>query len=83
MCRVRLRFQVDGEFLEKCVQRQVGDVTHREYWIPTADLPAFNDKIVGSIEVIAQFGARRKTSCSIRVYFGWAIAATVPLVTPR
>jgi len=30
-------------------------VTHREYWIPAVDLEAFHEKIVGTIEVIAEF----------------------------
>jgi hypothetical protein len=28
---------------------------HEEYWVPAEDLPAFNDNIVGAIEVIARF----------------------------
>jgi hypothetical protein len=50
-----LRFQVDSEFLTQYAVHQVGDVTHLEYWILAADLAAFNEKIVGTIEVIAEF----------------------------
>jgi hypothetical protein len=50
-----LRFQVESEFLSRYQVWQVGDVTHREYWIPAADLSAFNDKIVGVIEVVAEY----------------------------
>jgi len=34
---------------------KLGDAQHREYWIPAADLSAMNEKIVGRIEVMAQF----------------------------
>jgi hypothetical protein len=30
-------------------------VVHQEYWIPAADLPAFNAALIGLIEVIADF----------------------------
>jgi hypothetical protein len=50
-----LRFQVDSEFLTQYAVHQVGDGTHLEYWILAADLAAFNEKIVGTIEVIAEF----------------------------
>ncbi len=50
-----VRFQVDSEALAPYPIHQVGDVTHREYWIPAKDLQNFNEKIVGNIEVIAEF----------------------------
>lgn len=50
-----LKFQVESEFLSRYQLRQVGDVTHREYWIPAEDLSAFNGKIVGVIEVVAEY----------------------------
>jgi hypothetical protein len=50
-----LRFQVDSEFLSKYPVKQVGDVTHQEYWIPATELAAFNEKIVGAIEVLAEY----------------------------
>jgi hypothetical protein len=28
---------------------------HLEYWIPAGELAAFNDAIIGEIEVIAEF----------------------------
>jgi hypothetical protein len=28
---------------------------HREYWVPSAELDAFNDNIEGTIESIARF----------------------------
>lgn len=50
-----LRFEVESEFLSRYAVRQVGDVTHREYWIPADELSAFNEKIVGKIEIVAEY----------------------------
>jgi hypothetical protein len=50
-----LQFEVRSEFLRKYGIHVVGSTVHREYWIPAADLPAFNANIVGEIEVIAEF----------------------------
>jgi hypothetical protein len=37
----------------------VGDVAHREYWVPAEDLARFNEKIVGIIEIVGEFAAER------------------------
>jgi hypothetical protein len=50
-----LRFQVESEFLSRYVIHQVGDVSHREYWIPREELPEFNEQIVGKIEIVAEY----------------------------
>jgi hypothetical protein len=50
------RFAVRKGFLDKHRRRVVGAREHEEYWIPAENLPAFNDSIVGAIEVIAGFG---------------------------
>ena len=50
-----LKFQVESEFLSRYPIRQVGDVSHREYWIPAAALVLFNEKIVGTIEIVAEY----------------------------
>jgi hypothetical protein len=63
-----LRFEVDAEFLKKYKVHQVGDAQHREYWIPAAELEAFNDQIVGLIEVVAEF---RSTPCLSRSASRW------------
>jgi hypothetical protein len=52
-----LRFSVQTEFLSGYEIHTVGDSNHREYWIPAADLPRFNNNIVGPIEVISEFRA--------------------------
>jgi hypothetical protein len=50
-----LRFNVRNEFLQKYKSQQVGDMNHREFWIPAEDLAEFNANIVGEIEIVAQF----------------------------
>lgn len=50
-----LKFRVESEFLDRYPVRQVGDVTHREYWVPAGDLAALNEKIVGVIEIVADY----------------------------
>lgn len=51
------RFQVDAEFLHRYPVQTVGGSLHQELWVPAEELPAFNDHIVGLIEVIAEFHA--------------------------
>jgi hypothetical protein len=51
------RFQVQAAFLGAYPVKTVGGSVHQEYWIPAEDLPAFNENIVGLIEVIAEFHA--------------------------
>jgi hypothetical protein len=51
------RFAVLAGFLEAYPVQEAGGSSHREYWIPAEDLPAFNSAIIGKIEIIAAFGA--------------------------
>ena len=50
------RFEVDSAFLERHPVQRAGGREHTEHWIPAAELDAFNDHIVGLIEVIHTFG---------------------------
>lgn len=50
-----LRFEVRSEFLSRYDIHIAGDSTHREYWIPAADLEELNRNIVGKIEMIREF----------------------------
>lgn len=50
-----MTFAVRADFLSHYPVHQVGSSTHREYWIPAEDLPAFNRAIVGAIECMATF----------------------------
>lgn len=49
------RFEVDKKYLNRFETKIVGGSEHEEYWIPAEDLEEFNGKIVGKIEVIAEF----------------------------
>ncbi len=50
------RFTVRTDFLSAYDVQQAGGRTILEYWIPADDLDAFNDAIVGEIELVATFG---------------------------
>ena len=49
------RFQVRAEFLKQFPVKQVGDIHHRELWIPAERLAELNQNIAGEIELIAEF----------------------------
>ena len=49
------RLRVRRDFVERYQVQTVGDSTHQELWIPAEELAAFNDNIIGEIEVIAEF----------------------------
>ena len=49
------RFRGRRDFVTKFQAQTVGDSSHQELWIPAEELTAFNDNIVGEIEVIAEF----------------------------
>ncbi|HJW40132.1 MAG TPA: hypothetical protein VJ476_02770 [Rhizomicrobium sp.] len=50
-----MRFAVDGEFLARFERKVVGGRQHEEYWIPAEELGAFNQAIIGRIEVVGRF----------------------------
>jgi hypothetical protein len=50
-----LRFQVRKPFLDGYKVQNAGGSQYQEYWIPAEDLAAFNENIVGLIEVMARF----------------------------
>lgn len=49
------RFAVDKEYLEEFEIQTVGAEVHQELWVPAEELEEFNSKIIGEIEVIAEF----------------------------
>ena len=49
------RFEVDKEFLDRYEVQQAGGQTILEYWIPAEALPEFNQHIVGTIDVVAEY----------------------------
>jgi hypothetical protein len=50
------RFSVREDFIRRYPIQQVGARIHTEYWIPAEELAELNANIVGTIEVIAEFG---------------------------
>lgn len=49
------KFKVRKSFLDNYRVEEAGGSAHREYWIPAEELSAFNEAIVGEIEVVAEF----------------------------
>ena len=49
------RFRVRSDYLSAYPVQTVGSSAHQEYWIPAEELEAFNQNILGTIEVIAEF----------------------------
>jgi hypothetical protein len=50
------RFRIAKTFLDRYEVQEAGGKSHLEYWIPAEDLEAFNNAIIGEIEVVAEFG---------------------------
>ena len=49
------RFSVRRDFLDRYDVQVAGGRAHQEYWIPAEEMDAFNQAIVGEIEVTAEF----------------------------
>ena len=49
------RFEVMRTFIERYEVQQAGGRSHLEYWIPAEDLDAFNQAIVGLIQLVHSF----------------------------
>ncbi|KAF0178476.1 MAG: ADP-ribosylation/crystallin J1 [Limisphaerales bacterium] len=49
------RFAVPAEFVTHYPVRTAGASHHQELWVPAEELAAFNQQIVGLIEVIAEY----------------------------
>ena len=54
-----LKFAVRTAFLSRYNVHVVGNSTHREYWIPAADLEEMNLNIGGTIEIVRDFRGKR------------------------
>ena len=48
-------FLVDADHAARYEVHQVGGRQHQELWVPAEELDAFNDHIVGTIEIVARF----------------------------
>lgn len=51
------RFRVPAAFLARYPVRTVGGSEHQEHWVPAEELEEFNRRLVGEIEVVAEFQA--------------------------
>lgn len=51
------RFFVRKSFMDNYPIQQVGASHHTEWWVPAGDLESLNDHIVGTIEIVQEFGA--------------------------
>ena len=49
------RFRVRSDFVARYEVQTVGGSIYRELWVPAEDLSQFNQNIIGTIEVIAEF----------------------------
>jgi hypothetical protein len=70
------RFAVDTAFLARYEPKQVGGALHLEYWVPATELAEFNQHIVGSIDVVAEY--HRGTQIA-----GGGLSARPPTVVPK
>ena len=50
------RFAVESAFVSRYPVQQVGGQTILELWVPAAQLDEFNDHIIGTIDVVHEFG---------------------------
>ena len=79
-----LRSPIESDFLNHYSVRPVGDVAHREYRIPAADLTAFNESIEGKIEMVAEYrGETRAPAPPSECYFGCDSGASFAFVALR
>jgi hypothetical protein len=60
------RFAIDAAFVARYVEHVVGASEHRELWVPAEELPAFNEHIVGQIELVATFTGASQASPRVR-----------------
>jgi hypothetical protein len=49
------RFRVRKSFMDRYAIHTVGAAHHTEWWVPSEELEALNDNIVGQIEVVRSF----------------------------
>jgi hypothetical protein len=62
-CGIVTSFEVEYEYLQQFEIQNVGDSLHNELWIPSEELPVFNQNIMGEIKIVnAFFGEKYKPS---------------------
>ena len=50
-----MSFAVSRECADRYEIRSVGGEEHQELWVPAEELSEFNDAILGSIEIVAEY----------------------------
>jgi len=57
--RLRLRNKIcrEADFASRYAAHTVGGSIHQELWVPAEELADFNRRVVGTIEVIAEYHA--------------------------
>ncbi len=53
------RFEVEEAYLKQFEIQCVGAAHQTEWWIPAEELEAFNDEIVGQIEIVGEYRKER------------------------
>lgn len=67
-CGIVTAFEVDEEYLQQFEIQNVGDKSHNELWIPSEELPEFNQNIIGTIEIVnVYFGEGFKLSSDLEL----------------
>ena len=50
-----VKWEMEAEYLSKFNIENVGSSHHNELWVPAEELDEFNSKIIGKIELIAEY----------------------------
>ena len=53
------RFEIERTFIDRYDVPEAGGRSHLEYWIPAEDVDAFNETIIGPIEIVHSFPSFR------------------------
>jgi hypothetical protein len=76
------RFEVRRAFMERYPVQTVGSGTHKEWWIPAADLNALNQNIVGLIEVIHEFKKKSEPAAGAKAGRALLFQVDAPVARP-
>lgn len=71
-CGLVTAFELDADYLKQFPIKNVGGAGHDELWVPSEELPVFNDQIVGPIEIVNAFFGDQfsvKEHESVRTYY--------------
>ncbi len=54
-CGLVTAFEVNSDYLKQYPVQNVGGQSHDELWVPSEELEAFNEQIIGKIEIVNAF----------------------------